>query len=357
MPAELPQASGWRAVVKRLRRHVRAGSSRLLARLGGTRKPRRAPLASTTERIVVLRLNRRLGNILFLTPMLQALHRGFPQARIDVLIRDPQQAALLENLPGIGRVHVQSGSLRHDIALAWRLRLRRYDLAIDPCRNSTGNRIAMLVVGARQRLGYARADQWLRLDHAAANSSNPHQAAQAVDVLTGGIDGVDFGCFSHLLVAPTPSARQRAGEYWQRLFGTGTQQVIGFFTNATGRKRLNDDWWQRWLAALRQHRPQARLLQILPPGMQGQALADGVCTVCIRELDVLSAVLARLQVFVAADGGPMHLGAASGTPVVGLFKATPAAKYAPLGANCVALEGSSLTPEQAARETLKRVDG
>lgn len=69
---------------------------------------------------------------------------------------------------------------------------------------------------------------------------------------------------------------------------------------------------------------------------------------------LLRALLARLTVFVAADSGPMHLGAAAGTPVVGLFKATPAAAYAPMGRNCVALEGAEPTPEKAAAETAER---
>ena len=44
----------------------------------------------------------------------------------------------------------------------------------------------------------------------------------------------------------------------------------------------------------------------------------------------LAAVLSRLQVLVTGDTGPMHLAAAVGTPVVGIFGPTDPARYAPL---------------------------
>ena len=44
----------------------------------------------------------------------------------------------------------------------------------------------------------------------------------------------------------------------------------------------------------------------------------------------LAAVLERIQVLVTGDTGPMHLAAAVGTPVVGIFGPTDPARYAPL---------------------------
>ena len=44
----------------------------------------------------------------------------------------------------------------------------------------------------------------------------------------------------------------------------------------------------------------------------------------------LAAVLARLSLLVTADTGPMHLAAAVGTPVVGIFGPSDPVRYAPL---------------------------
>src|SRR5699024_1725516 len=146
MAKDIPQVSGWRAVVKRLRRGGRSGLNRVLVRMTGTPQPKRRPLAPNTRRILVVRLNKRLGNILFLTPMLRALHTGLPEASIDVLIRDAGQVPLLDNLPGIGTVYVQPASAGQWPALARVLRRRHYDLASDPSSNSAGNRAAVALV-------------------------------------------------------------------------------------------------------------------------------------------------------------------------------------------------------------------
>src|SRR5699024_7311622 len=112
----------------------------------------------------------------------------------------------------------------------------------------------------------------LRLTHAAGPGSH-HQAVQGVELLAAGIEGEDFGSDTNLLVRPGEAARQQAGEYWLQAFaGIAPERVIGFFTNATGRKQLDDDWWQQWLAVVQERQPQARLLQVLPPGTEDNAL-------------------------------------------------------------------------------------
>lgn len=350
----MPQVSGWRAVVKRSRRRGRAVLNRLLTRIAGTRAPKRRPLAQDTNTILVVRINKRLGNILFLTPMLHALNRALPHAAVDVLIRDPKQVPLLDDLPGVRNVYVQPRSLRRLLAVLGTLRRQHYDLAIDPSGNSTGNRAAVALAGARQRLGFAGPNQWLRLTHAAPESASLHQAQQSVDLLSGGIEGIDFGHWPYLVVNPRETARVEAGRYWTQALGSVVDgPVIGFFSNATGGKRLDDDWWQTWLNMVRERAPAAEILQIHPPGAP-QRLEQGLPGVEIAALDVLAALLGRLSTFVAADSGPMHLAAAVGVPTIGLFKATSAAAYAPLGPGCVALDGADLTPEQAACEAAAR---
>ncbi len=345
---------GWSGLIIRLRRATRRCLNAMLVRLGGgSRHARRAPLKHGTRRVLIVRLNKRLGNILFLTPMLRTLASGLPDAAIEVLVRDPRHRPLLESLPGVRRVWVQPRSTAAMLGLLRALRRRRFDLAIDPCGNSASNRIGVLVCGAHQRLGFAGPDQWLRLTHAAPRPASRHQAEQAVELLTSAVEGVDFTPFQHLAVSPGEAARARADHYWQQV-AAGAAPVIGFFTHATGAKRLDDDWWRAWLAAVRREAPTGRILQIHPPGMAAPLEAD-LPGVSISKLDVLAAVLARLHVFVAADGAPMHLSAAAGVPTVGLFKATVARSYAPLGPACTSLEADAVTPANAAQEAARRV--
>ncbi|MES1923947.1 glycosyltransferase family 9 protein [Salinisphaera sp. T31B1] len=347
-------ATGWAARIKRWRRNNRRRLNDLLTRLTGTPTPRRRPLATGTRRILVVRLNKRLGNILFLTPMLRTLAAGLPTARIDVLIQDARQAALLESLPGVGRIWVQQRGLWGLLGQLRTLRAQHYDLAIDPSGNSTSNRLAVALSGARQRMGFAGRSQWLRLTHAAPRPRSRHQAEQGVELLLDSVTGTDFQRLDTLAVFPDERAQAEASRHWRRALGDETTPVVGFFTAATGRKQMPADWWHRWQNALQTRLPGARLLQICPPGQTDSAL-PGAASVAIAELDVLAALLSRLQAFVAADSGPMHLAAAAGVPVVGLFRATQPARYAPLGHDCTSLTEPELDAERAAGAVVEAV--
>lgn len=352
------RSTRWGQKLKTWRRNNRRRTNRWLARLVGRTQPRCAPLAEGTRRILVLRLNKRLGNILFLTPMLRSLAATFPTARIDVVIQNPAQVALLESLPGIGHVWVQETTVTGILRLLRTVRREKYDLAIDPNGNSTSNRFALALAGARQRLGFATSDQWVGLTHASPRASSRHQAIQAVELLTGAIADRHIETFDTLAVFPGTKARQAAESRWQHALNNGDagRPVIGFFTHATGRKQLSRHWWQTWLATMQARAPDAVLLEILP-GPDAERLTDDIAAVSIEPLDELSALLARLDVFVAADSGPMHLAAASGIAVVGLFRTTSAQSYAPLGQACISLEGDDLTAAAAADTVAARLPG
>jgi ADP-heptose:LPS heptosyltransferase len=342
--------SGFTGVIHHWRRRNRGRFNRLLVRIFGVTKPRRAALEPDTRRILVVRLNKRLGNILFLTPMLRSLAVTLPAAQIDVLIQNPAQKPLLETLPGVARILVQEQHFFKTLRTLRELRSVRYDLVIDPTSNSSGTRIGVALARARQRMGFARDDQWLHLTHAAGRPDSPHQAIRSVELLTGAIASPEVVPFDTLAVFPGDSAQRAAEEYWQQVFGTRAPAgpVIGFFSRASDDKMLPQSWWQAWIAEVRKAIPEAELLEILP--VAGAAPVAPECPhLAIEKLIELAAFMARLDQFVAADSGPMHLAAAAGTPVIGLFQATSPRLYAPLGRDCICMEGQALTPAQVAR--------
>lgn len=308
------------------------------------------------------RLNARLGNILFLTPLLRSLANAYPRAEIDVLLRSPAHVGLIGGLPGVRRVHVLPKGLPGMIRLARTLRGLRYDLAIDPSIHSSGNRFAMALSGARHRLGFAGRDQWLSLTHAAPRpQTERHQARQALYLLADAIEGLSPPSQRDLAVYPDTEARRRAQRLLHEALAPARREqawpVIGFFTEATGPKRLPPEWWRAWVSALTAKGTPVTLVQVLSPG-QEEPLVPGIATVRSEDLVVLAAILGRLDLFVAADSGPMHLAAAAGVPVIGLFEATEPAHYAPLGRECLSL-AAPLDPAAVAdrtRQHLGRAD-
>lgn len=344
------------AVLRRFRRNNRKRLNRYLAHLSGTTQPRQSTLDENTRQILVVRPNKRLGNILFLTPMLRSLAATLPNAHIDVLIRNPAHAGLLQTLPGIRTVLIQPTRIRSALQAIRQLRKCRYDLVIDPVSSSASGRIASALAVTRQRMGFAQEDQWLRLTHAATATRGSHEALKGVGLLQGAVSSPAITAHTTLAVYPDEAARKAASQHWQQAFGGHSPDgpVIGFFRQATGNKELPSAWWQAWLESVRQQLPDATVLEILP-GTDASPLMAGTAHVAIRPLTELAALMTRLDQFVAADCGPMHLAAAAGVPVIGLFQITSKDHYAPLGWDCLSIDGEDLVPDVVASRLRDRL--
>lgn len=341
--------------VKCRRQAIRAGISTWLARHGGTPEPRGQPLTEPPRTILVSRVNKRLGNTLFVTPLVRSLADTFPGASIDLLIMDPAHRRLLAGLPGVREIICVPRTPAAWLGFTNRLRRQHYDLAIDPSVNAVSNRIGISLCRTRHKLGFSGPEQWVRLTHATpVPEHEPHQARQAVHLLRVGIPGIDAAIHEYLEVRPGRAAMEAARERLAAVRNPAGGLEIGFFANATGEKRLPASWWREWAEALQAGVERPRLLQIVPPG-EDTGLLPSITAVSFEELDQLAAFISLLDLFVAADSGPMHLAAASGTPTVGLFRATSQADYAPLGRHCLALSVHSAAPSEVAERTLRHL--
>lgn len=342
---------GLPAVIRRIRRGARRYLNKLLVHFGGTPMPRPRPLDPPPQRILVVRLNKRLGNAMFITPLLRSLAASFPEAEIDILMRGRANAVLLRGLPGVRATHVLESGLASALGLIRVIRRQRFDLAVIPSSGSSSDRFGALVSGARRRLGFAGPDQWLRLSHAAAASDEPHQGRSPLALLRNGLGDTPVKLHPYLSVQPSADAHAAAAEARRVALGDTAAPVLAFFTRATGNKQLEPAWWQAWLAALGEAPDAPRLLEI-KPAADAAGLNPNMPGVHLAALDQLAALIADADLFVAGDCGPMHLAAATGTPTVGLFRASSPTLYAPLGPNCLSLRGDELEPVRAAERTL-----
>jgi hypothetical protein len=69
----------------------------------------------------------------------------------------------------------------------------------------------------------------------------------------------------------------------------------------------------------------------------------------------MAAVISATDCFVSADCGVMHLGAATGTPTVGLFTVTDPALYEPYGASNISLLVGQDSPARVADQIVKHI--
>ena len=123
--------------------------------------------------ILLIRL-RLIGDVVFTTPILRALRRQYPGARLAYLV-EPHAAPIVAGNPHLDEVIVAArpdapGRLAADLPLARRLRAARYDLVLDL---HGGPRSALLAwaSGAPRRIGYTVTGRgWMYTERVRAGS-------------------------------------------------------------------------------------------------------------------------------------------------------------------------------------------
>ena len=137
-----------RAVNRRMRGQARKALGRSLATVLRSR-PSTHPLdPGGIHRILIVRNNRRIGNTLFITPLIDSIAENFPGASVDVLIAFPLAPELLRGLPGVNRVFVLpnrgSSRLRRRMRMIRELLEQNYDhLNVSTFRPDSRNSVSV----------------------------------------------------------------------------------------------------------------------------------------------------------------------------------------------------------------------
>ncbi len=345
-------------MIKRLRQAARQRAGGWLARRIA-REPTNLPLdPSQIKRVLVVRMNGRMGNTLFLTPLLHGLSKALPDATIDILVLYPAAAGLLRGLPGLRRVmmlpHKGWWRLHRSMATLRLIRSEHYDLAIDPSPDSLGGRLALTFCRARFRLGFGGRNQWAALTHSVAvQMDTVHEALRPLALLARlpapcslpdgrqlrlGLDDRELEAGRERLEALL--ARCAA---WRR----PEQPMVGFFAHARGRKDLGAVWWREFWSHWRLLEPDTIPIEVLPTAGSVPVLPDG-CAIHLSSPRQLAATMAATHLFISADTGPLHLASATDVPVVALFGPTRPERFGPLKRTDLVVRLDGRSPREVA---------
>ena len=348
-----------------IRSHLRELRGQLRYRLGLVlqRLIRRGETATRLDpreirSVLISRINGRLGNTLFLTPMIERIHVLLPDAHIDLALSYPHAPALLTGMPGVRRVilfpHKGRDLIPKYLRALRQVRATHYDLAIDPTPFSTSGRLILSLAHARFRLGFSLPSQWAALTHGIALPAGPmHQGRQPAYLVATAL-GAAWDPTAVRLWLPLRVEEVAAGRaaVAAALSAVGADPapgtaVVGYFAHATGLKALPPAWWASFWRALLALRPQIAAVEFLP-GAGAAPTVPGFATLHLGSQRQLTAAISTLRMFISADAGPMHLASTTDTPTLGLFQATDPALYGPLKALDRSIEVADLTPEAVA---------
>ncbi|MFC1650102.1 glycosyltransferase family 9 protein [Candidatus Latescibacterota bacterium] len=339
--------------MKPIKRIERYGKRFIRSVLGSFLKP--VPLeridiqAETIKRILVVRQDSRLGNLVLMSPFLSAIKAAMPNAELDVLISEGFEEVLTGN-PNVDNVILFEKKRARLMPWSYLflikdLRKNEYDMAIDVSDGyhfSLNNILLTAFSGAHYMLGYDRGDARSFLNMLVPLPAKNTHMSDAILGLAEKISPIvgEFPMTYYL------SDEGRAfADKW--LIDKNIHEIDSFFVihpGGKGRKK----WEAKNFAALIDKINDTVGVKIVVLGGKAEEETINVIKKHAKtQFDILNnvsvsemaAVIERCDMFISGDTGPMHVSAALGRPTVALFISSNYCVYGPRGINSRVVAG------------------
>jgi len=301
----------------------------------------------SAEKILVLQTSF-LGDVVLTTPLLSALKRRFPSARLSVLCT-PQAKPLLEGNPDIHEILTddKKGDGRGWLGI-WRkakeLRQKGFTMALSP-HKSFRSGLLLFLARVPRRVGFRKSAGWFFYHHRVQRDPSRHDAERMLSLLQPFVSehGGDRG---ELQVFADAGAEETVERLFRSLGISGNGVTFGINPGSVwATKRWTAEGYAELMVRLNE-RYRCEILLFGGPedvkvveriqrlsGQLGISLAGKIA---LREL--VSAI-GRCDLFITNDSAPMHIAVARGIPVVAIFCATTRALgFYPYSSRAVVVE-------------------
>jgi len=284
------------------------------------------------KHILVLRNNKRIGNMYFLLPFMHRLRQLFPAANIELMVIDASQIQVFAHLP-IDQIHVSNFSFGKLGPLFKMVRSQRqvvYDLLLMPHGSSTDMVLGALLHARNKVSDYNEQNSHVYRHALEVQRASEHAARTPLDLLRALAPQVPDSPIDHHM-ALTQAERQTAQQQVAAI-RIEHKYCIAYFRGARGNKIIDDTQWRKIREGFdRCSDDPICWIEILSPDITA-ALGADTRTWQSADLRKLAAFLAACDLFICGDTGPLHLADAAAARCVGLFTATSPLHYGCLGA-------------------------
>ncbi|HEX9988511.1 MAG TPA: glycosyltransferase family 9 protein [Chloroflexia bacterium] len=277
-----------------------------------------------------------IGDTLFATPAVHALRKRYPQAHITALVY-PTNKGILVNNPDIDDfllwpTRQYRPGVRAVAGLFWRLRRSRFDLAVEFCNYI---RWVTWLSGIPQRTEMNLPKMWWGLPWSGREWRKRHAVEHYSNVVERlGIPVEEV----HLRIHPDGEEEARAQAWLDRYeIGPG-DLLVGLHLGGEGlwgRKQWGIEGFACVADALAE-RLGARILVLggkseaeLAAELVSHTRAGIINATGQTTLGETAALVGRCALFIGNDSSPLHIAAASGTRVVGIYGPTDPRSYHP----------------------------
>ena len=280
---------------------------------------------------------------MFTTPAIGALRRRFPDAHLTYLVEAAAEPVVRHH-PALDEIIVAErprglARWRYDLRLAKRLRADRFDIVID-FHGGPRSRLLTWASGAPQRIGYGLPGRsWgytARVPWTRSLVPPRHSVSNQWDLIsTLGIADPDR-TVDPVVMPVDAAAAARVGERLATAGVASSAPLIVVHVSA-------GNPFRRWPAASFAHVAATLALEdphrriVITSGPSESQAAEAVATAAramagqaagsiVRsgefDLSELRALVDRAALYIGGDSGPLHIAAASSTPIVALFGPT-----------------------------------
>jgi ADP-heptose:LPS heptosyltransferase len=299
------------------------------------RRPRPRALPDPIRKVLVVRTDTRVGNVLLTTPLVRALRRGLPGARVDFLVADGKQvlvAGLADRiLPFRKKDFFRAPGRFWGFVRA--LRREQYDVVVEAGHWHAFSFTSLWLAratGAPVRIGHARAPSERFLTHEVVHDpATVREVAAKLELL----QPLGLAAAGEALETTVDSAGGAALEPAARI----GEQAAGRPVVALnpGARKPDHRWPAEGFGALSARLGQAGAFPVVLWGPGEEAIAAAVVASSSgqahlaprTDLPQLAAVFRSAAVVVTNDTGPMHLAVATGAPVVAVLLAEDGSRW------------------------------
>ncbi len=323
----------------RVRRQLKYFLNRLVVNLSSQRYKDEPIEPESIKRILLIRINYRIGNIVFMTPLIRALEQKLPNAKVDMLVGASFTAPMMQEMPNIQNVYtLPRKMLKSPIKLLKyikELNQNNYDLIISPKSDSASSNIATLLLKSPIKLGFYNAESWTAANrYVLHNDSVVHEALQPLELMNI-FSGDKIQYNRYLDIALSTDEKEEGEKILFDLFKKNNiipknKRIIGIFRDARYEKKIDPNWWIEFATEMQKIDENIIFIDILNPDEKEPLMKD-MLSISSPNLRELAKIFSALDIFVCGDTGPMHLACASLTPVIAFFNVTNPTIYGPLG--------------------------
>ncbi len=287
--------------------------------------------------ILVIRINYRIGNTLFITPLIRALQKEIPTVKIDILLGAGFTKTLFDGFTNVDTVYDFPRKLLKNplflLKYIKQLRTKKYDLIINPNAGSSSDKLATLLAKGRYKLGVCKYDTWSAVNRCVEDDiQTKHEALKPLALMS--IFSTDTVYDKTLSISLQKDEKKRAKEVLNHLLQKYNKidysTVIALFRDARFEKKIKKEWWIKLIDEIKMINSHVIFIDILSPDVK-EPLTKDIIIFHEKNLRKLGAFCSQLDAFICGDTGPMHLACASGVSTIALFKHTNSSLYGTLG--------------------------